>query len=541
MDTCAEPVDVEYAIDLDTQVYGTGFGAWGGAGDGKAARHPWDLSVLPKLPGSLLRHMHGNIAGVTKPWLYFGMLFSAFCWHCEDHYLPALNYLHTGAPKTWYGIPAHGAKPFEKLMKAAVPTLFREEPSLLHGLVTMISPGTCLENDVPITTVLQEPGTFIVAYPQAYHAGFSHGFNCGEAVNFAPASWLPFGRLSVENYRFDVSRRPPIFAHDRLVWDASTAALEAAKAAHVQGQGQAPASKARSDAAGSSALDVWGFTAAGFGIKAAGLGVKVAGRPGRPCAGGGAAAPGCSASDASPLIAAEYVMDELVIAVREEFALRAQVCGGLEAPGRLGRGLRISFVAVADGRAETSASDKCCATCGVLPFFSMLRCSCKKKNVTCLLPGCAVPSCDCAGDAQTLEVHVRDGQLRARVSALAAAFALENKLPVVGADFVAPEIAAAAAADVWQDAKLRRMCTGGGQVSAAAAPPSPLPQAGLSKAPASEGASSPEGSRGLKREPEPLVHDSDEKADRVRARCVKAAKARWSNHASKQFKSGGGD
>ena len=442
---------MEYGNDLDTKEFGTGFGRGPVSllcRVGHEARHPWDLSVLPRLPGSLLRHLRGDITGVTKPWLYFGMLFSAFCWHCEDHYLPSLNYLHTGAPQTWYGIPSRKAKPFERLMKVVVPTLFREEPGLLHGLVTMISPGTCLENDVPITTVLQEPGTFIVTFPNAYHAGFSHGFNCGEAVNFAPASWLPFGRLSVDNYRFNASRRPPIFSHDQLIWDASTSALGDARSrsggGHVGPSGDA-----------------------------------------RPTGSLGGPGPGPAPTSLACPANARFLFDEMLTAVRDELYLRAHVCGGLEAPGRLGRGLRISFVAVADGRAETSASDKCCATCGVMPFFSMLRCSCKEKNVTCLLPGCAVASCDCAGDAQTLEVHVRDGQLRARVSALAAAFALENKLPVVGADFVAPEIAAAAAADVWQDAKLWRLRMQaekegkGPPVASASAPPARCPQPGL--------------------------------------------------------------
>ena len=39
--------------------------------------------------------------GLTYPWLYFGALFSTFCWHVEDHFLYSVNYLHTGAAKTW--------------------------------------------------------------------------------------------------------------------------------------------------------------------------------------------------------------------------------------------------------------------------------------------------------------------------------------------------------------------------------------------------------------------------------------------------------
>ena len=32
---------------------------------------------------------------------------------------------------------------------------------------------------------------------QSYHAGFSLGFNCGEAVNFASADWIPIGECHV--------------------------------------------------------------------------------------------------------------------------------------------------------------------------------------------------------------------------------------------------------------------------------------------------------------------------------------------------------
>jgi hypothetical protein len=40
-----------------------------------------------------------------------------------------------------------------------------------------------------------------VCRPKAYHGGFSLGFNCAEAVNFACADWLPWGQDAISKYR----------------------------------------------------------------------------------------------------------------------------------------------------------------------------------------------------------------------------------------------------------------------------------------------------------------------------------------------------
>ena len=50
----------------------------------------------------MLRHLSHPIPGITEPYLYIGMLYATFAWHVEDHYLYSVNYLHLGAPKTWW-------------------------------------------------------------------------------------------------------------------------------------------------------------------------------------------------------------------------------------------------------------------------------------------------------------------------------------------------------------------------------------------------------------------------------------------------------
>ena len=41
------------------------------------------------------------------------------------------------------------------------------------------------------------------------------GFSCAEAVNFAPADWVPVGGSAVERYRF--YHRAAVLCHDELL------------------------------------------------------------------------------------------------------------------------------------------------------------------------------------------------------------------------------------------------------------------------------------------------------------------------------------
>ncbi|GKE40745.1 lysine-specific demethylase JMJ706-like protein isoform X2, partial [Tanacetum coccineum] len=154
--------------------------------------------------------------------LYIGMLFSMFAWHVEDHYLYSINYHHCGAPKTWYGVPGHAALDFEKVVRQKVYThdilsTDGEDGAfdVLLGKTTIFSPNILLQNGVPVYRAIQKPGEYVVTFPRAYHAGFSHGFNCGEAVNFAIGDWFPLG--SIATRRYALLNRTPLLPHEELL------------------------------------------------------------------------------------------------------------------------------------------------------------------------------------------------------------------------------------------------------------------------------------------------------------------------------------
>lgn len=213
-----EDVTVEYGADLHTATHGSGFPRHYNAVTSEEefyAKSGWNLNNLANLERSVLSHISADISGMKVPWIYVGMCFSSFCWHNEDHWSYSINYMHWGEPKTWYGVPGECAVDFEKAIKEAAPELFEAQPDLLHQLVTIINPNALTANGVPVVRTNQYAGEFIVTFPRAYHAGFNHGLNLAEAVNFATADWLPIGRKCIDHYR--EMARNPVFSHEELV------------------------------------------------------------------------------------------------------------------------------------------------------------------------------------------------------------------------------------------------------------------------------------------------------------------------------------
>jgi len=81
---------------------------------------------------------------------------------------------------------------------------------------TMFSPSKLAALGVPCYKLRQNPGEFVVTFPQAFHSGFSYGFNCGEAVNFATPHWISHAKLANERYRR--IGRLAVLGHDRLIF-----------------------------------------------------------------------------------------------------------------------------------------------------------------------------------------------------------------------------------------------------------------------------------------------------------------------------------
>lgn len=210
-----ELVDVEYGADVHSTTHGHASPTMEGHPRNAYARSGWNLNNLPILHGSLLRYIRSEISGMTAPWIYIGMMFSAFCWHNEDHYTYSINYQHFGATKTWYGVPGAHAEAFESAMERIAPELFAACPDLLLQLVTMMSPELAKREGVRMYACNQHPNEFVVTYPKAYHSGLNHGFNLNEAVNFALPDWVMQGLECVRRYQKHA--RQPVFSHDELL------------------------------------------------------------------------------------------------------------------------------------------------------------------------------------------------------------------------------------------------------------------------------------------------------------------------------------
>ncbi|CAH0482520.1 unnamed protein product [Peronospora belbahrii] len=154
---------------------------------GDAAASSWNLNHLH----TILRKI--DLPGVTQAMLYFGMWRAMFAFHTEDMDLYSINYLHTGKPKFWYGVPPDAASQLERAAQSMFPEKYHECHQFLRHKTSMISPTRLREFGVPFYRAYQKPGEFVITFPATYHQGFNFGFNIAEAVNFATLHWVPYG------------------------------------------------------------------------------------------------------------------------------------------------------------------------------------------------------------------------------------------------------------------------------------------------------------------------------------------------------------
>jgi protein Jumonji len=196
---------------IDTGLEGYGFPIR----NSSFASHPWNLKVLTNNPRSILRAM-GKVMGVTQPTLHVGMLFTTGCWYRDPHGLPWIEYLHTGSPKIWYGIPDDHSLAFYTAMKQLVPTFCKNRKIWLPSDTTMVSPSLLVKHGVSVSRAVQQPGQFVVVFPKSYTSSLCTGYCVSESVYYAPVDWL----VDVDSVFMDIkdSQEPMMFPLEKMLF-----------------------------------------------------------------------------------------------------------------------------------------------------------------------------------------------------------------------------------------------------------------------------------------------------------------------------------
>lgn len=160
----------------------------------------WNINRLGTILDYVGKDYGISIDGVNTAYLYFGMWKTTFAWHTEDMDLYSINYLHFGAPKTWYSVPPEHGRKIEKLANSCFPASFKTCAAYLRHKMTLISPQILRQHNIPFDKITQEANEIMITFPFGYHAGFNHGFNCAESTNFALPRWIEYGKRATQCY-----------------------------------------------------------------------------------------------------------------------------------------------------------------------------------------------------------------------------------------------------------------------------------------------------------------------------------------------------
>ncbi|KFM64577.1 Protein Jumonji, partial [Stegodyphus mimosarum] len=203
---------VVHAGNIDSSVYQSGFPC---NRNSPFAKHPWNLKVLTNNSNSILKCM-GPVSGITIPTLHVGMLFTTGCWYRDPHSLPWIEYLHTGASKIWYGVPANGCEKFRNGMKKIMPEYCTNNPIWLPSDTAMVPPELLVKHGASLSRTIQNSGQFVVIFPESFTSTICCGYCVSESVYFAPTPWLDLATKAFQDIRN--SCEPPAFSLERLLF-----------------------------------------------------------------------------------------------------------------------------------------------------------------------------------------------------------------------------------------------------------------------------------------------------------------------------------
>lgn len=141
----------------------------------------WNINRLGTILDYVNQDYGISIDGVNTAYLYFGMWKTTFAWHTEDMDLYSINYLHFGAPKTWYAVPPEHGRKLEKLANSCFPASFQTCAAYLRHKMTLISPQILKQHNIPFDKITQEENEIMITFPFGYHARFPYSIQRGSA------------------------------------------------------------------------------------------------------------------------------------------------------------------------------------------------------------------------------------------------------------------------------------------------------------------------------------------------------------------------
>lgn len=175
-------VDLKYATDIE-----------GSLMDDTVKR--WNINKFTPYQSLIHRMPHDEwMGGIHYSYLYVGTNATVFPFHVEDYNLNAINYLHLGSPKIWYGIAEQHRAAFEEFCKPLFPEVYGKCNAPLRHRTLLLDRNALNEFEFNVTEAVHRENQIIISWGGAYHAHFNTGFNISEAVNFASSEWYTVGR-----------------------------------------------------------------------------------------------------------------------------------------------------------------------------------------------------------------------------------------------------------------------------------------------------------------------------------------------------------